>query len=278
MNKIKKHLPVILHRVVLIFYILCAALPIYWMINTSFKTQGEVYAKVPTVFPKEFILDNYVKILHDSNFIIAVKNSLSVALIVVFISIMIAFPVAYSLTRKQFVGRQTYSKLILFSYLLPSSLMYLPMYMVVSKLGLVNHTAALFLVYPSFTLPYCCWILMPHVGAVPTSIEEAAIVDGCSKVGVMYRIVFRLAISGIVSTAIFAFANCWGEYLYALVTLTSNDQITVPLYLSNLIIGDMFPWGEIMAGGTMACIPVFLLYMFSAGFLSGDRNAGGVKG
>ena len=278
MKKMHKILPVIVHRVVLIFYILCAALPIYWMINTSFKTQGEVYSKVPTIWPQDFTFANYIKVLQDSDFLIAVKNSLLVSLIVVLISIMIAFPVAYSLSRKQFVGRRTYSKLILFCYLLPSSLMYLPMYMVVSKLGLVNHTAALFLIYPAFTLPYCCWILMPHVGAVPTSIEEAAIVDGCSKLGVMYKIVFRLALSGIVSTAIFAFSQCWGEYLYALVTLTSAAQQTVPLYLSSLIIGDMYPWGEIMAAGTLACIPVFLLYMFSASFLSGDRNAGGVKG
>ena len=278
MKKMHKILPVVVHRIVLIFYILCAALPIYWMINTSFKTQGEIYSKVPTIFPKEFVLTNYITVLSDPKFLIAIKNSLMVAVVVVFISIMIAFPVAYSLTRRQFVGRRSYSKLILFCYLLPSSLMYLPMYMVVSKLGLVNHTAALFLIYPAFTLPYCCWILMPHVGAVTTSIEEAAVMDGCGKIGVMYRIVFRLALSGIVSTAIFAFANCWGEYLYALVTLTSSEQLTVPIYLSNLIVGDMFPWGEIMAGGVIACVPVFLLYMFSAGFLSGDRNAGGVKG
>lgn len=278
MRKLRKKLPVIIHRIVLIFYILGAALPIYWMLNTSFKTQGEIYSKVPTIFPKNFIIDNYIKVLSDEKFLISVKNSLVTALVVVVIGIMIAFPVAYSLTRKQFLGRRTYSKVILFSYLLPVSLMYLPMYMVVSKLGLVNNTAALYLVYPSFVLPYCAWILMPHVGAVPTSIEEAGLIDGCTQFGVMYRIVFRLAVPGIVSTAIFAFANCWGEYMYALVMLTSSEHITVPIYLNNLIIGDMFPWGEIMAGGVMACVPVFLLYMFSSGFLSGDRTAGGVKG
>ena len=153
MRKLKKKLPVIIHRIVLIFYILGAALPIYWMLNTSFKKQGEIYAKVPTIFPKDFIIDNYIKVLSDEKFLISVKNSLCTALVVVVIGIMVAFPVAYSLTRKQFLGRRTYSKVILFSYLLPVSLMYLPMYMVVSKLGLVNNSAALYLVYPSFVLP-----------------------------------------------------------------------------------------------------------------------------
>ena len=278
MRKLRKLIPVIIHRIILLFYILVAVLPIYWMINTSFKKQSEVYFKVPTLWPETFTFENYIKILSDSDFLVSVRNSLVVGLIVVFISIMVAFPVAYSLSRLRFRGRRTYSKMILFCYLLPSSLMYLPMYMVVSKLGLVNNISALFLIYPCFTLPYCCWILMPHAGAVPQSIEEAAIMDGCSRIGVMYRIVFRLALSGIVSTAIFAFSQCWGEYLYALVTLNSDAHRTVPLYLSSLIVGDMIPWGEIMAAGVMSCVPVFLLYMFSSGLLAGDRTAGGVKG
>lgn len=278
MRKLRKRVPVIVHRIILTFYILAAVLPIYWMINTSFKKQSEVYFKIPTIWPKTFTLENYIKILSDSSFLVSVRNSLFVGLIVVFISIMVAFPVAYSLSRLRFRGRRIYSKMILFCYLLPSSLMYLPMYMVVSKLGLVNNISALFLIYPCFTLPYCCWILMPHTGAVPVSIEEAAIMDGCSRVGVMYRIVFRLAISGITSTAIFAFSQCWGEYLYALVTLNSDANRTIPLYLSSLIVGDMIPWGEVMAAGVMSCVPVFFLYMFSSGLLAGDRSAGGVKG
>lgn len=278
MKKLRKRIPVIVHRIILTFYVLAAVLPIYWMINTSFKKQSEVYFKIPTIWPKTFTFENYIKILGDSSFLVSVRNSLLVGLIVVFISIMVAFPVAYSLSRLKFRGRGAYSKMILFCYLLPSSLMYLPMYMVVSKLGLVNNIGALFLIYPCFTLPYCCWILMPHAGAVPVSIEEAAIMDGCSRIGVMYRIVFRLAISGIASTAIFAFSQCWGEYLYALVTLNSDAHRTVPLYLSSLIVGDMIPWGEVMAAGVMSCVPVFLLYMFSSGLLAGDRSAGGVKG
>ena len=157
-------------------------------------------------------------------------------------------------------------------------MMYLPLYIVSSRLGLTNKIGALVFLYPAFTLPYCCWVLIPHVGAVPTSIEEAAIMDGCTSLGVMYRIVFRLSLAGIASTAIFCFSMCWGEYLYALVNITSDANKTIPLVISEMIFGDMFPWGEIMASGVLACIPVFILYMISSRFLAGDSTAGGVKG
>ena len=133
------------------------------------------------------------------------------------------------------------------------------------------------LIYPTFTLPYVAWILIPHIASIPLELEEAAKVDGCTRFGAMYRIVFPLALPGIVSTTIFAFAMCWGEYLYALVNISSREMQTFPLVLSALIYGDMPPWNELMAGAILACIPILIVYMISNSALVGGKMAGGVK-
>lgn len=266
------------HRLLLALFLLIALFPIYWMLNTSLKPATEVYRMDPTMWPETLTLANYKSILTNQEFLRSLGNSLTVALVVVAFSIVVAFPAAYSVSRTEFVGRRIYSKAILFGYLLPSSLMYIPLYIVVSKLNLTNTLLGIILIYPTLTLPYCCWVLIPHLRAVPKEVEEAAIIDGCSKMGVMVRIVLPLSLNGIVTTMIFAFSLCWGEYLYALVNLTSTSVKTFPLVISGLIFGDTFPWGEIMAAGIISSVPVLLLYTMSNTLLSADRNSGAVKG
>lgn len=266
------------HRLLLALFLLIALFPIYWMLNTSLKPATEVYRMDPTMWPETLTLANYKSILTNQEFLRSLGNSLTVALVVVAFSIVVAFPAAYSVSRTEFVGRRIYSKAILFGYLLPSSLMYIPLYIVVSKLNLTNTLLGIVLIYPTLTLPYCCWVLIPHLRAVPKEVEEAAIIDGCSKMGVMVRIVLPLSLNGIVTTMIFAFSLCWGEYLYALVNLTSTSVKTFPLVISGLIFGDTFPWGEIMAAGIISSVPVLLLYTMSNTLLSADRNSGAVKG
>ena len=192
-------------------------------------------------------------------------------------SILVAYPAAYSIARVRFKGRKFFSKVVLFTYLLPTSVLYIPLYMFVSSLKLSNNILGLMLIYPTFTLPYVAWILIPHIASIPLELEEAAKVDGCTRFGAMYRIVFPLALPGIVSTTIFAFAMCWGEYLYALVNISSREMQTFPLVLSALIYGDMPPWNELMAGAILACIPILIVYMISNSALVGGKMAGGVK-
>ena len=150
--------------------------------------------------------------------------------------------------------------------------------MLVSKLHLTNTIWGLIVIYPTFTLPYVAWILIPHVASVPQELEEAARVDGCSRFGIMYQIVLPLVLPGLISTTIFAFAMCWGEYMYALVNLTSSRVQTFPLVISGLIYGDMPPWNQLMAGGVLAGIPVILIYMIASSRLVGGATDGGVKG
>lgn len=255
-----------------------ALFPIYWMLNTSFKTDAEIYGKVPTLIPHVPTLSAYAYLFTKTTFLPSMKNSLVIAVSVSVFSVLLAYPVAYTLARLKFKGRKFFSKSVLFMYLLPTTVLYIPLYMLVSKLHLTNTIWGLIVIYPTFTLPYVAWILIPHVASVPQELEEAARVDGCSRFGIMYQIVLPLVLPGLISTTIFAFAMCWGEYMYALVNLTSSKVQTFPLVISGLIYGDMPPWNQLMAGGVLAGIPVILIYMIASSRLVGGATDGGVKG
>ena len=267
----------ILSRVFIVLCLIVALFPIYWMLCTSLKSDGEIYQKIPTMIPKRFTVEAYNYLLTKTNFLNAIKNSLLVATVVSLLSIAVAYPTAYTLARTKFRGRRVLSKAVLFTYMLPTSVLYIPLYILVARLGLTNTLWGLVLIYPTFTLPYVAWILIPHVQSIPVALEEAAMMDGCSHFMIMYRIIFPLALPGIISTTIFAFAMCWGEYLYALVNLTSATVQTFPLVISSLIYGDMPPWNQLMAGAIMACIPIIIIYMLASSSLVGGATAGGVK-
>lgn len=267
----------ILSRIFIVICLVCALFPIYWMLVTSLKSEGEIYSKIPTLIPKHITFDAYTHLLTKTNFLNAMKNSLIVAAVVSVFSIVIAYPTAYTLARTKFRGKQFLSKSVLFTYMLPTSVLYIPLYILVSRLGLTNSLWGLILIYPTFTLPYVAWILIPHIAAIPMGLEEAAKMDGCSQFRIMYQIVFPLALPGIISTTIFAFAMCWGEYLYALVNLTSTSVQTIPLVISGLIFGDMPPWNQLMAAAIMACGPIVIIYMLASSSLVGGATAGGVK-
>ena len=267
----------ILSRVFIVLCLIVALFPIYWMLCTSLKSDGEIYQKIPTMIPKRFTVEAYSYLVTKTNFLNAIKNSLLVATVVSLLSIAVAYPTAYTLARTKFRGRRVLSKAVLFTYMLPTSVLYIPLYILVARLGLTNTLWGLVLIYPTFTLPYVAWILIPHVQSIPVALEEAAMMDGCSHFMIMYRIIFPLALPGIISTTIFAFAMCWGEYLYALVNLTSATVQTFPLVISSLIYGDMPPWNQLMAGAIMACIPIIIIYMLASSSLVGGATAGGVK-
>lgn len=268
----------IVYSIITVIFLIIALFPIYWMLNTSLKGEAEIYAKVPTMFPHRPTFEAYQHLITKTNFLVGLRNSLIVSCCVCLFSILVAYPTAYSIARMHFRGKRTFSKTVLFTYLLPTSVLYIPLYIFVANCGLTNSIWGLVLIYPTFTLPYVAWILIPHIAAVPHDLEDAASVDGCSRLQIMYRIVFPLAIPGIVSTTIFAFAMCWGEYLYALVNVTSANVQTFPLVLSGLIFGDMPPWNELMAGAILAGVPIICIYFFASSSIVGGATDGGVKG
>lgn len=267
----------VLSRLFIALCLVVSLAPIYWMLNTSFKGQTEIYSRIPTLFPQDFTMESYRTLITGTAFLNGLKNSLLVAAVVSAFSLLVAYPAAYTLARIRFRGRQFFSRAILFTYLLPTSALYIPLYIFVARVGLTDNILGLMLIYPTFTLPYVSWILIPHIASIPKDIEEAATVDGCSRLRIMYQIIFPLALPGIISTTIFAFAMCWGEYLYALVNVTKTSMQTFPLVIAGLIFGDMYPWGQLMAGAILACVPILIIYMFASGSLTGGATDGGVK-
>lgn len=268
----------ILSRIFIIICLIVSLAPIYWMLNTSLKGQAEIYSKVPTLIPEHPTLEAYKYLLTETNFLTGIVNSLIVAVFVSLFSIVIAYPAAYAIARIKFRGKRTFSKAILLTYLLPTSILYIPLYILVAQVGLTDNILGLMLIYPTFTLPYVAWVLIPHISSIPYDLDEAAIVDGCGRLRVMYQIIFPLALPGIISTTIFAFAMCWGEYLYALVNITKTSMQTFPLVISGLIFGDMYPWGQLMAGAILASVPILIIYILANSSIVGGQTAGGVKG
>lgn len=264
--------------VVLAVVLVFCLFPIYWILNTSLKTDPEIYRVVPTFWPHTFTLNGYIKLFTKTSFVQNFGNSMVVSLIVTALSIFAGMLAAYAVARLQFYGRKGASRAILYSYLMPQTVMYIPLYLLISRMGLANTLSGLVLIYPTFVVPYATWMLISYFRSVPFEIEESAIIDGCSRIGCMFRIVFPLSIPGVAATAIFAFTRCWSEYLYALVSITSKLKKTIPLGLSDLIIDDMFNWGPLMAGSILSTVPIILLYTLSSKFMVTGLTAGGVKG
>lgn len=258
-------------------FLIIAMFPVYWMINTSFKNDSEINRTTATFFPEKLNPAGYKQLQRD-RFFVALRNSLTVSLTVALMTLLLALPASYALSRLSFFGSKPISKSFLFAYMLPSAVMYLPMFIMLSRVKMTNSLGGLILVYPTLTIPYATWILIPYLRTIPRELEESAMVDGAGRLRSMLQIIFPLAIPGIMTTFVFCFTMCWSEYLYALINISSTKFKTFPLILAGLIKGDLYPWNEIMAGGTIACMPVVLIYMFASKYLIGGLTAGAVKG
>lgn len=263
--------------IMLALVIIVALFPVYWMINTSFKTDTEIYLKNPTFFPKNFVTDAYYELFVDTPFLRCIWNSTYVSLIVSALSIFFSMLASYSITRLHVKGSKTISKCVLYTYLMPRNLLFIPLFMLVSAMGISGSTGSLILIYPTFTIPYAMWMMIAYFKTVPMELEEAALIDGCSRWQVMFKIFFPLTIPGIVSTFIFCFTMSWNDYLYALIMITDSASKTFPLMLTSLMIDDVFAWGPLMAGSVLSCVPVLVLYSFSSVKITGGLTAGAVK-
>jgi multiple sugar transport system permease protein len=256
---------------------LLVAFPIYWMIITSLKLPREIY-RVPSLWPQTFTLANYEKLLADGSFLLALRNSFIVATIVTITSVIISSFAAYSMVRYRYRFRGVIGRLILFAYLTPASLLFIPISIVMAQLRLGNSLVGLVLVYLTFSLPLSTWLLQGYFRGVPRELEEQALIDGHSRLGALVRIVLPLSAPGIAAVAIFTFTGAWNELLFALVLITSESQRTAPLALNYLITSDVLPWGPLMAGAAISSVPLMILYFVAQRFMVAGMTAGSVKG
>jgi ABC-type glycerol-3-phosphate transport system permease component len=262
----------------LIAFTLVILVPFWWIASMSFKTYEQIQFAVSIYVPRPFTWENYTGLWTDTRFPLWLQNSLITAVVVTAITTVVATLSGYAVARLRFPGRQSVASLILILYLVPPALLFIPLYRVLAELGATNHLASLFLSYPTFTVPFCTWLLIGFFKALPAELEEAAFVDGASRTAALTRVLLPLAAPGIVASAIFAFTLSWNEFLYALVFIQDERTITVPVGLNLLIYGDVFHWGQLMAASVITTIPVVALYMFIHRWMVEGLAAGSVKG
>ncbi|HUJ87264.1 MAG TPA: carbohydrate ABC transporter permease [Burkholderiales bacterium] len=258
------------------FFFILAAFPFYWMLITSFKTNPDLYSvtNIPFWFNDPPTLEHFRYLFEQTLFARWLLNSLVIGVCVVAITLLAALPAAYSLARLTGRTGESLGIGIFLTYLVPPTLLFLPLSRVIADLGLQNSMWSLVLVYPTFTIPFCTWLLMGFFKAMPPEIEEAAIVDGCSLFGAFIKMTIPLSLPGILTAVIFTFTLTLQEFVYALTFISSSDQKPITLGVAtDLIRGDIFYWGEIMAGALIASIPVAIAYNF---FL--DRFIAGITG
>lgn len=259
-------------------YLLVAFAPIYWMVLTSLRTEKQIYSRVGMLIPRDLTLENYTFALVERPLLVWLANSFIVALGAVVISIIISALAGYALARLRFPGRGHLARMLVYTYLIPTSLLFIPIFVIISRLGLQDARTGLILVYLSFTVPFGTWLLLGFFLTIPQELEDAAKIDGCSYLGVLFRIVLPLAKPGIAATFIFCFAEAWNEFLYAAVLLTHESRITAPLGLLRFTVADSYLWGPLTAAALLTSIPAVILFILAQKFVVTGLTAGAVKG
>ncbi|MCP8940082.1 carbohydrate ABC transporter permease [Alsobacter sp. SYSU M60028] len=262
---------------VLLAAVALVLLPIYWMAITSLKLPREIY-RVPSLWPQTITFNNYRILFEDKDFVLAIRNSLIVSFAVTLISVFISSLAAYSMVRFRYRFRGLFGRVILFAYLTPTSLLFIPLSILMARLGLGNSLHGLILVYLTFSLPLSTWLLQGYFRSVPRELEEQGMIDGLSRFGALFRIVVPLSAPGIAAVSIFTFTGAWNELLLALVLITSESQRTAPLALNYLITSDVLPWGPLMAGAVVSSLPLMILYFVAQHYMVQGMTAGSVKG
>jgi len=264
----------------LVPFLLFALFPFYHMTLTSLKTDRELYDReaVPLLIRQGPTLEHYQKLLWETGFLTWTKNSLLVTLLATTVSVVIGTVAAYALARLQFFGVGPFGTGIFVTYLVPTSLLFLPLAQVVHWLGLADSKWSLVVTYPTFLVPFCTWLLMGYFRTVPKEVEECAMVDGATRLQALTRIVLPMAIPGLVCAVLFAFTLSWNEFIYALTFISSSDEATAAVGVTQeLIRGDIYFWGGLMAGAVLASVPIVILYVFFLDYYVSGLTAGAVK-
>jgi multiple sugar transport system permease protein len=238
--------------------------PFYWMAVTSVKPDHELLSRDGNPFwVNSPTLAHFKKLLFDTSYPEWLWNTVLVSVVATVFSLVAAVLAAYAIERLRFKGAKQTGMAIFLAYLVPPSILFIPLADVVFQLGLFDTRWALILTYPTFLIPFCTWLLMGYFKTIPKELEECARIDGATRFGAMIRIIFPIAVPGILSAGIFAFTLSWNEFIYALVFLSSPEKKTVPVgVVSELIRGDIYFWGQLMAGALLGSIPVAIVYSF----------------
>ena len=254
--------------------------PFYWMLITSLKPDSELYAPGGNpllVFTPS--LEHYQHLLSATEFPTWTRNTMVVSVLATALSLLFGVPAGYALARLRFRGAGFIGLAIFATYLVPTSLLFIPMLQVVKTLRLQDNFWSLVLIYPTFLMPFCTWLMAGYFKTIPAELEECARIDGATRFMAMLRIAFPLATPGILSAGIFSFTLSWNEFIYALTFVTASSARTIPVgVLTQLTRADFYFWGPLMAGALLGSVPVALIYSFFVEQYAAGLTAGAVKG
>ena len=254
-----------------------AAFPLFWMLSTSLKPSGEIFA-APRFVPLQPTLENFRRLFAETSFLVFFQNSLAVAGATVVLTLAVSSLGAYALTRYRFRGREVIAGLILLTYMFAPIMIIIPFYILVKQLGIVNTRLALVLSYTTFCLPFCLWVLRAFFQSIPLELEEAALTDGAGRGRTVWYVVLPLALPGLIAAAIFTFILAWNDFLFALVLITSEELKTLPVGVNDLFNATIVDWGMIMAAGVMITVPTVIFFAAVQRYLVQGWGSGGVKG
>ncbi len=268
----------ILRIVVLAFFFLLVVLPIYWIVATSFKTSGEILdLNNVTYFPKQFTWENYLGLFSQYNYGVLLKNSLIVSVASALVITILSMLGGYGLARYKFKGKTAVILFFLVTQMIPGILVIIPLYLIFAKLGLVNTHVGLFIYYVTVNLPFCLITMRSFFERIPVTLEEAAKVDGCTKMQSLFKIVFPIMFPGIVSVFVFGFIGAWNELIAGSIFISTPDMWTIPVGLKTLIGKYNVEWGLLMAGGVMGLLPTAVMFAAMQKFIVEGMTAGAVK-
>jgi multiple sugar transport system permease protein len=261
------------------FFLVAMLFPFYWMAITSIKPNRELYnARIMPIIVHQPVLKHYVDLLDQTNFLTWTYNTMLVAIVTTVVSLVFGTMLAYPLARLNFPGAAVVAIGVAATYLVPQPLLFIPMSDIINMLELGNTLTAVMLTYPTLLIPFCAWLLMGYFKSVPRELEEAARIDGASRFQAMLRVVLPLCTPGLLSAGIFAFTLAQNEFLYALIFLTTSEVRTVPVgAITELIRGDVFYWGQLMAAALLGSVPVAVIYSFFVEHYVAGLTAGSVK-
>jgi multiple sugar transport system permease protein len=251
------YIPLLIFMFVLLF-------PFYWMTITGFKPNAELLSREGNPFwviaPT---LDHFKKLLFDTAYPSWMWNTILISTVSTFFSLFASVLAAYAIERLRFSGSRQIGLSIFLAYLVPPSILFIPLAYIVFQLGLFDTRWALMLTYPTFLIPFCTWLLMGYFRSIPFELEECALIDGATRLQILTRIVLPLAVPGLISAGIFAFTLSWNEFIYALTFISSSENKTVPIgVITELVEGDVYHWGALMAGALLGSLPVAVVYSF----------------
>lgn len=268
----------VIQGLLLLPFLLFVLFPFYWIIITSFKSDLQIQQYDSIFWPKPWTLDQYRALLLKTPYLTWFRNTVVVATASTAISVTLAALAGYALARLKFRGAGTLTTVLLITYLLPGSLLFIPLYRILTNLGIINTLPSLIVTYPTFLMPFATWVMLGYYRSIPEDLEDAAMIDGANRLTAFLRITLPLAAPALLSVTLFAFTNAWNEFLFAFVFITSETLKTLPVGLQLLVFGDIYPWGQMMGASLLMAIPVVIVYIYAQRYLVEGLTAGSVKG